>query len=125
MTVQGVDDLGGWDATFAPEQDKILVQRNMGGPAIVRAVAREACLLKMGDQNLTFDARAAAYIICKRFGVDTQGMDFSDLREAFGEVETAQDAREVLSGIRAAAGEMIAPMAKELESSTKKREARA
>jgi len=114
VPVEGVDRLDdGKDADFWPADEKIYVQRGMDAPAIIRAVAREACLAHMGDIDLTFDARAGAYLICKRFGVDTQGIDLSDVQERFGGME-ARDVRDTLSEERKAAGEITGRMAEHL-----------
>jgi len=125
VPVEGVDDLGGPDAQYSPEQGKILVQRGMDAPAIVRAVAREACYSQMdttATDNAVFDSNAGAYLICKKFGVDVQDMSFPDVQARFDGMEEAKDVRDTLSGIRNAAGEISKSMAKELE--PPKREAR-
>lgn len=114
VAVEGADDLDGKDADFWPADEKIFVQRGMDAPAIVRAVAREACLAQLGDIELTFDARAGAYLVCKKFGVDTQGIDLSDAKERFSAMDV-KEVRETLSGIRSAAGNLIKGMSKELE----------
>jgi hypothetical protein len=113
--VEGVDQLGGLDAEFSPADDKIFVQRGMDASAIVRAVAREACLAQLGDIDLSFDARAGAYLVCKKFGVDVQDIDLSDVKERFSAMDEAKDVRDTLTGIRNAAGEITKSMAKDLE----------
>jgi len=116
VPVEGVDRLDdGKDADFWPADEKIYVQRGMEAPAIFRAVAREACLAHAGDIDLSFDARAGAYLICKKFGVDIQDIDLSDVQERFSGMDESKDVRDTLSGIRNAAGEMIKHMSKELE----------
>ena len=118
VPVEGMDDLGGPDAQYSPEQGKILVQRGMDAPAIIRAVAREACYSQMDTtaiDNAVFDSNAGAYLICKKFGVDVQDMSFPDVQVRFDGMEEAKDVRDTLSGIRNAAGEIAKSMAKELE----------
>ena len=110
VPVEGVDDLGGQDARYSPEQGKILVQRGMNAPAIVCAVAREACSVPFsGKENAEFDTYASAYLICKKFGVDTQDLNLYDAPQRFEGME-ARDVRDALSGIRAAAGEIAGRM---------------
>jgi len=117
IPVEGVDQLSGErDAAFDGMENKIFVQRGMEAPAIVRAVAREACYARMDTviEDDRFDARAGAYLICKKFGVDTQGIDLSDVKARFG-CREAKEVREVLSSVRNIAGEIAGRMAKELE----------
>jgi len=114
VPVEGVNRLDdGKDADFWPADEKIYVRRGMDAPDIFRAVAREACLAHMGDIDLTFDARAGAYLLCKKFGVDTQGIDLSDVQERFGDME-ARDVRDTLSEVRKAAGEISGRIAEHL-----------
>ena len=125
MPVELVDQLDdGKDADFWPADEKIFMRRGMDAPDIVRAVARESCLAYGGDIELTFDARAGAYLVCKRFGVDVQPLDLSGVKERFGGMDDPKLVRATLSGIRNAAAEMIKIMAKELEPPTRKPEAR-
>jgi len=116
VPVQGVDDLGGQDAQYSPEQGKILVQRGIDAPAIVRAVAREACYSQMDAtaiDNAVFDSNVGAYLLCKKFGVDVQDMSFPDVQARFDGME-ARDVRDTLSEVRKASGEISGRMAEHL-----------
>jgi len=119
VPVEGVDQLGGPDALYSPEQGKILVQRGMDAPGIVSAVGREICRNEFGQQNadpalVDFTARAGAHLLCKRFNMEPQGIDLSDAPQHLGGMES-KDLRGALSNIRALSNEIAARMAKELE----------
>jgi len=117
IPVEGMDQLpSGRDAAYDGMDRKIYVQRGMDAPSIFRAVAREACYSQMDTviEDDLFDAKAGAYLICKKFGVDTQGIDLSDVKARFG-CREAKEVREVLSSVRNVAGEIAERMSKELE----------
>lgn len=114
-TVQGVDDMRGLDAEYSPADKTIYVQFGMEGKDTFQAIAREACLIQIGDVDLSFDARAGAYLLCKKFGIDVQGIDLSDVQERFGGMEDAKDVRTTMSRIRDAAAAIIKEMNKEIE----------
>ena len=125
LRVQGVDNLG-QDAVI--KGDTIFVQKGMGPEATICALAREACraeYLQQGSAPEAADlaACAGAYMICKKYGADTKGIDLSDAQEFLSSFEEARDVRDALSDVRKAATEITGRMAKELE--PRKAEARA
>jgi len=117
LKVQGADDLG-QDAVI--KDDTILVQKGMGREETIYALAREACRAEYQRQGgapeaADLAARAGAYMLCKKYGVDTQGIDLSDAPEYLGAMVEARDVRDALSDVRKAATEITGRMAKELE----------
>jgi len=126
MQVRGADTLA-VDAVTDPGQGTITVRKGMSRDDTIRALARESCravyLRQGGDPEVAdLAARAGAYIICKKYGVDTQGIDLSDAPEYLGRMEEPRDVRDALSDVRKAAVEITGRMAKELDA--KKQEAR-
>ena len=116
MKVQGTDDI---DQDAVIENDTIFVQRGMSREETIYALAREACRaehMRQSDSPLAadFTARAGAFMICKKYGVDTQGINLSDAPGHFDGKEP-KDLRNALSHIRKVAGEITGRMAKELE----------
>ena len=107
-------------ALFMPEEGKIYVRTGMDAPEIFQSLAPELMLAQMARGNPEFDregyqfhAYCGAYILCRKYGMDTAGYDFSHAPEQFDGLEP-QEVRSELTQIRNAASEISARMEKVL-----------
>ena len=108
-------------ALFEPEEGCIYVRKGMSAQEIFRSVTQELALAGFaeGDKNYdrnedAFHAYCASYLLCKKYGVDTQGFDFTNAPDYFEGMEP-QEVRGELSKVRDAAGDISSRMAKVLE----------
>jgi len=130
MKVSGVDEMpDGGKMMIDPDSGAITVQRGIGFTDTFCCVAQgvtAAHLLGGPDSQMStdFSAQCAAYMLCKKYGVDTQSFDFSHADKVF----SGQDAQAVkgeLTQIRDAAEDISRLMSQQLETPAKKQEARA
>lgn len=110
-------------ALFEPEENCIYVRKGMDAEQIFRSLTPELVFAGFanGDQNYdrdedAFHAYCASYMLCKKYGVDTQGYDFSHAPEFFEGMEP-QEVRAELSKARNAANDISSRMAKVLDQS--------
>ena len=108
-------------ALFEPEEGCIYVRKGMSAQEIFRSVTPELALAGFADGDKNYDrnedafhAYCASYLLCKKYGVDTQGFDFTHVPEFFEGMEP-QEVRGELSKVRDAAGDISSRMAKVLE----------
>ena len=108
-------------ALFEPEESCIYVRRGMSAQEIFRSVTPELALAGFADGDKNYDrnedafhAYCASYLLCKKYGVDTQGFDFINAPDYFEDMEP-QEVRGELSKIRDAASDISSRMAKVLE----------
>ena len=105
-------------ALFEPEESCIYVRKGMSAQEIFRSVTPELALAGFADGDKNYDrnedafhAYCASYLLCKKYGVDTQGFDFTHAPEFFEGMEP-QEVRGELSKVRDAAGDISSRMAK-------------
>ncbi|MGC4019969.1 MAG: hypothetical protein QM793_12585 [Muricomes sp.] len=108
-------------ALFEPEENCIYVRKGMSADEIFRSLTPELALAGFADGDKNYDrnedafhAYCASYILCKKYGVDTQGFHFEDAPEFFTAMEP-QEVRSELSKVRDAANTISARMAKVLD----------
>ena len=108
-------------ALFEPEEGCIYVRKGMGAQEIFRSVTPELALAGFADGDKNYDrnedafhAYCASYLLCKKYGVDTQGFDFTHAPEFFEGMEP-QEVRGELAKARDAANNISSRMAKVLE----------
>ena len=108
-------------ALFEPEESCIYVRKGMGAQEIFRSVTPELALAGFADGDKNYDrnedafhAYCASYLLCKKYGVDTQGFDFTHAPEFFEGMEP-QEVRGELAKARDAANNISSRMAKVLE----------
>ena len=77
-------------ALFEPEESCIYVRKGMSAQEIFRSVTPELALAGFADGDKNYDrnedafhAYCASYLLCKKYGVDTQGFDFTHAPEFF------------------------------------------
>jgi hypothetical protein len=129
VKVSGVDELpDGGKMMIDPDSGAISVRRDIGFTDIYRCVAEGAIAAHLSggpDSQLdtAFSAQCAAYMLCKKYGVDTQGFDFSRADKVFSG-QDAQAVKSELTEIRDAAEDISRLMSPQLEAPVKKQEAR-
>ena len=111
----------GEGARFIPKECRIDIQKDMEAPVIFRCVTRELAHAQFAkgrqeydrEQN-TLPARSVSYLLCKKYGVDTQNFEFQDASDYLGGLEP-QEVRKALSQIRDTASDLASRMSKVLE----------
>lgn len=108
-------------ALFEPEESCIYVRKGMDATEIFRSLTPELVLAGFaeGDKNYdrnedAFHAYCASYMLCKKYGIDTRGYDFTHAPEFFEGMEP-QEVRGELSKARDAANTISSRMAKVLD----------
>lgn len=122
VPMQMVDDLPNhMGALYDHDQQVIFVRRGMEASDIFRSVSKELAHAEVaaagGDysrQDAAFAAYSASYLLCRKYGIDAGGYDFSQLLDSFREGD-AQSVRAALTEIRDTAGEISGRMSRVLE----------
>lgn len=124
VPMQTVDNLPNhMGALYDYDQQMIFVCRGMNAADIFRSVSKELAHAELAGVtkdytrgDAAFAAYCASYLLCKEYGVDTTGFNFSRLPDSFRESEP-QEVRSVLSEIRDTAGAISGRMYRVLEQS--------
>ena len=122
VPIQIVDELpGGAGALYDHDQQTIFVRRGMSAADIFRSVSTElahAEIATMKDgytrEGAAFSSYCASYMLCKKYGVDVSGYDFSTLPDSFRESDP-QSQRAALSEIRDTAANISSRMSRALD----------
>lgn len=106
----------GLKALYRPETQEIQIRRGLEAVDIFRALSQELAHTDMdtGDgsynrSDQAFHAYCVSYMLCKKYGVDTDGFRFDRAPEMLTGLD-AQEIRAELSVIREAAGEISGRM---------------
>ena len=112
--------LEGIGAFFDSRENVIMVQKGMMFTDIFQSVAQE-----LASENLYsspneqadrhFSAYCASYLLCIKYGIDTQGFDFSEAPEVFSDMDS-QTIKGELQQICDAVGNISLRMEKQLDS---------
>lgn len=112
------NDMG---AYYDHDQQVIFVRRGMEASDIFRSVSKELAHAELAAANdnytrkdAAFAAYSVSYLLCRKYGVDVSGYDFSRLPDSFRESDP-QGVRAVLTEIRDTAGEISGRMYRALE----------
>jgi hypothetical protein len=121
--ITGVDELPDNLGAMTDHDGSILVRKGMEFSDTFRAVAYEmACAEVATDPELSseqeFSAYSATYMLCKKYGADTQSFNFDNVDSVFDGLD-AQEIKGELSQIRNAADSISGRMAKQLEAVAK------
>ena len=110
-----VDELSGnRTAMYDHSSDSISVCRGRAFADTFKSLAMEIGYVKSDtDINPFFVSECAAYVLCKKYGVDTQGFYFSHVPEQF-QSRNVQDIKAVLTQIRDVTADISECMAKTL-----------
>ena len=122
VPMQMVDDLPNhMGALYDHDQQVIFVRRGMNAADIFRSVSKELAHAEIAAvtkdytrEGAAFAAYSVSYILCREYGVDASGYDFSRLPDSFRESD-AQGVRAALSEIRDTAGNISSRMSRALE----------
>ncbi|MEY8313193.1 hypothetical protein AALA61_14710 [Oscillospiraceae bacterium 42-9] len=122
VPIQTTDELpGGAGALYDHEQQVIFVRRGMSAPDIFRSVSAELAHAEIATMNegytregAAFSAYCTSYMLCKKYGVDVSGYDFSTLPDTLRESEP-QIQRGALSEIRDTAANISTRMSRALD----------
>lgn len=122
VSIQGVNELpNNMGAYYDHEQDVIFVRRGMEAHDIFRSLSKEIAHAELAgaDPNYTranagFAAYSISYVVCKRYGVDVSGYDFSRLPDSFRDADP-QSIRATLNEISDVAKDMTGRMNRVLE----------
>lgn len=106
----------GTNALYRPEAREIQIRRGMDADNIFRSLSQELAHAEMdkGDGSYsrsdhTFHAYCVSYMLCRQYGVDTNGYRFDRVPQMLEGMEP-QEIRTELSVIREAAGEISSRM---------------
>lgn len=122
VPIQTVDTLpNNAGALYDHDQQVVFVVRNMGAEDIFRSVSKELAHVELAgmkqDYNRSdaaFAAYSASYMLCKKYGIDVSGYDFTRLPTSFRESKP-QEVRAALTEMRDAASGISARMSRALE----------
>ena len=122
VPIQTVDALpNNSGALYDHGQQVVFVVRNMGAEDIFRSVSKELAHVELAgmkqDYNRSdaaFAAYSASYMLCKKYGIDVSGYDFTRLPTSFRESKP-QEVRATLTEMRDAASGISARMSRALE----------
>ena len=108
-------------AVFEPEENCIYVRKGMNAQEIFQCLTPELALAGFADGDPEYDrdedafhAYCASYLLCKKYGIDTQAYDFRYAPDFFEGMEP-QEVRAELSKARDAANQISSRMAKVFE----------
>jgi len=125
VKITGVDKPdGGLGAVSDPETGEISVRKGMPFTETFIGVAQELGYHEANSDankipaNPFFVGYCSAYLLCKKYGVDTRSFDFSVTPDVFME-SNMQGVKQELSLIRDAAGAISGRMARQLEAQQK------
>lgn len=124
VKITGVDELpGDLGAMTDPETGNIFVLKGMEFADTFRSVAQELSYADLtADSNLPadphFSAYSASYLLCRKYGVDSQAFSFEDAPGVFDGMD-AQEIKGELSGIRDTAENISGRMVRQLEAQQK------
>lgn len=107
------------NALYKPGEKTIFVRKGMDGPSIFRAISQELAHARMdGHDYRRFECANAAYcvsyILCKRYGVSTDGMYFRQMPEQYTKMDV-KDFRAELGKIRSISNDISAEINRVLE----------
>ncbi|MFT9055963.1 MAG: hypothetical protein ABF449_04960 [Ethanoligenens sp.] len=124
VRISGVDNLpDNLGAMTDPKTGEIRIRKGMEFPDTFRSVAQELSFADLTTGGNTqadphFSAYCAAYLLCRKYGVDVQGFSFENAPGVFDGME-AQTIKGELTQIRDAAEDISGRMARQLEMQSK------
>jgi hypothetical protein len=123
VKVTFVDELSdGCGARTDPGTGEIQALKSMAFPDTFRSVAHELCFALAGRDDSVVDpqfiAHCASYVLCKKYGVDTQDYRFDSAGHMFADMD-AQKIKAALSHIHTVADAVSGRMNKQLETPAK------
>lgn len=117
----------GRGAVYDPEQKAILVKKGMDAPDIFRCVSFELAKAELrmvnGDEppeQTGHKAYCVSYMLCKKYGIDTQGYDAQQINQGFKgqEIDNIKadltDMENAMAGINSRMAKVLFPKNKDL-----------
>lgn len=122
VPMQTVDELpNNMGALYDHDQKVIFVRRGMTADDIFRSVSKELAHAEIAGarseyyrEDAAFAAYSVSYLLCRKYGIDVSGYDFSRLPEDFREADP-QSIRAALSEMRDTANTISGRMYRVLE----------
>lgn len=123
VSIQPVEQLPdeGRGAMFSAEQNAILVKKGMDAPDIFRCVSLELANVQLAKADAEYSretegykAYCVSYMLCKKYGIETQGYDVSRLKGVFQGQDPKTEIPRALSDMENAMGSINSRMAKVL-----------
>jgi hypothetical protein len=109
-------------ALYSKPDNSIAILSGLETEPLFRALTIELAQASFAKGNPAYDRGScqvqsilASYTLCKRYGLDGSGLDFSRLVSELPHFETPKDARAFLNEVRGATNELSSHMAKMLE----------
>ena len=123
LPIKGVDELPDNLGAMTDVDGSILVRKGMEFSDTFRAVAYEMASAEVAtDPELSpeqeFSAYSATYLLCRKYGADTQDFHFDSVSDVFDGMD-AQEVKGELSQIRDAADSISGRIAKQLDAVSK------
>lgn len=127
VTIEAVDVIDGeHNAIFDIRNQKVFVKRGLEPDVFFRDVSIELAHAEFAADNYDYNrseneykARIASYMLCKRYGIDTNGIEV-ELPEAYQEMKY-KDIRSELNTVRKAMNEINGRMNRAIEKQRKER----
>ena len=124
VPMQTVDNLpGNMGALYDHDQQVIFVRRGMAADDIFRSVSKELAHAEIAGSrqeynrdDAAFAAYSVSYMLCRKYGIDATGYDFSRLPDDFREADP-QSIRAALTEMRDTANDISGRMYRVLEQS--------
>ena len=122
VPMQTVDELpNNMGAFYDHDQQVIFVRRGMTAEDIFRSVSKELAHAEIAGtrsayrrEDAAFAAYSVSYLLCRKYGIDVSGYDFSRLPEGFRETDP-QSVRAALTEMRDTANTISGRMYRVLE----------
>ena len=113
-----VDDLHDYNARYDPRSNVIYVARGIEPEDMFRTLAFEIGIAKYSQMGIdrneaSFPSYCAAFIICERYGIDTEKFSFDKVSERFADKEP-KEIRKTVGEIKDSANDTIKKMINEL-----------
>lgn len=121
-----VDELGNSSARFSPDKTTIFVVKGLEADELFRSLSYEIGVARFFAKDGTdrsdcaFSAYCASYVLCERYGFDTDDYDFDKVPERFADMEE-KDIRKSLVESRDMANDISLDMNRQLEAADKNR----
>ena len=118
-----VDELQNSNARYSPENGKIFILKGLEADEIFRSLSFEIGIAmssqkKIARNDAMFPSYCSAYILCERYGFNTDSFDFEKVPEQFDGKE-AKEARKSLGAIRELANDIGQEMTRQFEAMEK------
>lgn len=105
VDIRIADDLkDGVSGAFSKDENSILIRRDLSGDEIFKTLAYEIMTVNRNErgEGNAFLASASCYVLCRRYGINTGGFDFSGAADYFSG-KAPKDIRTELETVRRAA----------------------